>query len=67
MVNIEIDKVAYKMATRKLAHIPKGINRATKNAINRTISATNKFIHTELKDTYTVKVSEIKHGNDKDV
>jgi hypothetical protein len=66
VVNIEIDKVAYKMATRKLAHIPKGINRATKNAINRTISATNKFIHTELKDTYTVKVSEIKHGLEKE-
>ncbi len=62
MVNIEIDKTAYKLATRKLAHIPRGINRATKNAINRTIASTNKLVHTELKDTYTVKVSEIKHG-----
>lgn len=66
MVNIELDKVAYKLATRKLAHIPKGINRATKNAINRTIASTNKLVHTELKDTYTVKVSEIKHGLEKE-
>lgn len=62
IVNIELNKASYNRATRKLAHIPKGINRATKNAINRTIASTNKMVHEELKDTYTVKVSEIKHG-----
>ncbi|MHC1747448.1 MAG: hypothetical protein AB9856_03550 [Cellulosilyticaceae bacterium] len=65
MVNVEIDKKSYQRASKRLAHIPKGINIATKNAINRTITSTNRLLYDDLKSTYTVKLGEVKHGIEK--
>lgn len=62
MINIELDPKHVKKARKSLQDVPRGINKVTKNAINKTIPVVGKELHNDLKNDYNIKISEVKKG-----
>lgn len=62
MINIELDPRHVKKARKILQDIPRGINKATKNAINKTIPVVGKELHSDLKSDYNLKLTELRKG-----